>query len=178
MSYGAISDGEMKRSAEMSDEATPLYRYILGRRWGPSGRRVNFIMLNPSTADAFIDDPTIRRCIGFAMAWDYDGIIVTNLFALRSTNPGRLMRAADPIGPRNDEIILSEARRADRVIAAWGAHGRLFNRDRIVRRALDGAGIALHYLKLTEKGAPNHPLYLPSGLTPIRWPSPLEGGAS
>lgn len=168
----------IERGAILSDEAEPKYRFVLARRWGPSGRRVNFIMLNPSTADGLIDDPTIRRCMGYARAWGYDGLTVTNLFALRSTNPGRLMRAADPIGHKNDEIIGHQALAADLVVCAWGSHGNLFNRDRIVRRNLDGLGLSLHYLKLTDKGAPNHPLYLPSGLTPIRWASPFEGVAS
>ena len=78
-------------------------------------------MLNPSTADAERDDPTIRRCIGFSRAWGFGGAEMVNLFALRSTDPGRLREAADPVGPGNVAHIADAARGATQVIAAWGA---------------------------------------------------------
>lgn len=99
-------------SAIISDCGT--YRYLLTRATGVTlfesqARTVNFIMLNPSTADATADDPTIRRCIRFAMAWDYERLVVTNLFAFRATDPGDLRFAKDPIGPENDRHIIEAA---------------------------------------------------------------------
>lgn len=96
-----------------------LYRYRLWRRWG-IGPHATWIMLNPSTADADLDDPTIRRCIGFARAWGFSAIEVVNLFALRATNPRELGRSADPIGPDNDRHLSEAGRAAELRIAAWG----------------------------------------------------------
>jgi len=142
------------------------YRYILTRRWD-EGSYVNFLMLNPSTADANVDDPTIRRCIGYARAWGYGSLVVTNLFAWRATDPKQLKSIMDPVGPKNDRVILETARAAHMVIAAWGNHGNLHGRDDAVRRLLAEAGIALHCLTVSPgSGQPAHPLYLPACLTP------------
>jgi len=78
------------------------YRYFLARRWGSTGKTVAFIGLNPSTADATLDDPTIRRCVGFAKFWGGSALHMVNLFALRSPTPASLRVASDPIGPQND----------------------------------------------------------------------------
>jgi hypothetical protein len=155
-------------------DPTGTYRYDLRRSWGDDGFKVvNFIMLNPSTADASEDDPTIRRCIGFAKSWGYGGLVVTNLFALRSTDPKRIYHHADPIGPLNNFYIARWAGGADLVVAAWGAHGCINGRAAEVLHRLRGSGIVPHYLKLTMIGQPRHPLYLQSGLVPI----PMEGAA-
>src|SRR5581483_9586135 len=97
------------------------YRYSLARFFGDGGV-VNFIMLNPSTADAETDDPTIRRCLGFAKAWGYGTLVVTNLFAYRATDPAELAKAGDPVGPDNDTRLWSEAQLSDLVVCAWGNH--------------------------------------------------------
>lgn len=148
------------------------YRYSLWRRWGP-GPSVLFVGLNPSTADATLDDPTIRRCIGFARAWGYGGLVMANLFAWRDTAPAGMMAAADPVGPDNDRVLQAEHVRAALTVAAWGAHGAHLGRDEVVRALLP----RLHCLRLTKHGHPGHPLYLPASLQPVPWLVPdSEGG--
>jgi hypothetical protein len=137
------------------------YRYVLTREWERGEGTVNFIMLNPSTADALTDDPTIRRCIGFARQWGYRTLTVTNLYGLRATDPRELQRAEDPIGPRNDEELANQARLASLVVCAWGTYG--LSRGGLVRRVLQGTlspFIRVSHLGLTQAGAPRHPLYL------------------
>jgi len=124
-----------------------------------------FIGLNPSTADETTDDPTIRRCVGFARAWGYDALCMVNLFAYRATNPADMEKDVEPIGTYNDYTLKKLASGAGIVIAAWGAHGTHLGRDAQVRALLP----TLHYLRLTKDGHPGHPLYLPSNLRPIPW---------
>jgi hypothetical protein len=147
------------------------YRYVLTREWDGGTRTVNFIMLNPSTADALTDDPTIRRCIGFARQWGYRTLTVTNLYGLRATDPRELQRAEDPIGPDNHNTLIAQAGMADLVVCAWGSHG--FARGEVVRMEL-GNYAPLHHLGVTKAGAPRHPLYLAAStpLTPY-----LQGDA-
>jgi hypothetical protein len=133
------------------------YRYLLWRRWAEAAS-VLFIMLNPSTADAQRDDPTIRRCLGFARAWGFGAVEVVNLFAWRATDPRELRRAADPIGPANDRAIAEAAARNHAIVAAWGVHGVLLERDRQVAALL--AGSRVRCLAHTGTGAPRHPLYV------------------
>jgi hypothetical protein len=135
------------------------YRYRLWRRWA-AGAPVLFVMLNPSTADAERDDPTIRRCVGFARAWGFAGMTVVNLFALRATDPARLRRARDPVGRDNDCHIAAAAAGAGTVVVAWGTHGELGARDRAVLALL--APHRPRCLGLTRGGHPRHPLYLPA----------------
>jgi len=112
------------RSAKISE--CGRYRYSLSRMWEPSKGVVLFCMLNPSTADGMKDDPTIRKCIGFAQRWDFGGLWVVNLFAFRATDPQELKRAqklgVDIIGPKNSDALTEAAQGADRVVLAWGAH--------------------------------------------------------
>jgi hypothetical protein len=145
------------------------YRYSLWRRWGP-GPAVMVVGLNPSTADAIHNDPTIRRCLGFARAWGYGALCMTNLFAYRALDPARLKRVKDPIGAENDHSLQQLARGAALILAAWGNHGGLHGRDLVVRGLLP----ELHILGLTRMGQPRHPLYLPRGLQPQLWPQPLR----
>jgi hypothetical protein len=129
------------------------FRYRLWRGWDRSKGIVAFVMLNPSTADARHDDPTIRRCIGFARAWGFGGIEVVNLFAYRATDPRELLWVDDPIGPRNSRHIRSAVRRASLVVLAWGAH------PSVVRHAPMSLPRA-RSLGLTRAGHPRHPLYV------------------
>ncbi|HEX3771858.1 MAG TPA: DUF1643 domain-containing protein [Polyangiaceae bacterium] len=137
------------------------YRYSLWRRVGRSPRRVLFVMLNPSTADANDDDPTIRRCIGFARAWGYGELEVCNLFAYRTPHPRVLLAARDPVGPENDAWLARAAGRASRVVAAWGVVGMRSARAEVVMEILRGARVVC--LGQTRGGAPRHPLYVAGG---------------
>lgn len=149
------------------------WRYTLTRSWLPESRLVNFVMLNPSTADEKTLDPTLRRCARYALDWGYSGFVVTNLFAWRATDPKAMKRAAlegeDVIGPKNDEWLSWIARHVETVVCGWGAHGKFQGRDEQVVAALRYEGIQLHWLRLNGDGAPAHPLYLPKTLTPQRW---------
>jgi len=139
-------------------DSTEQYRYALTREWETGLGRTVFILLNPSTATAEENDPTVRRCIGFAMEWGHRSLEVVNAFALRSTEPKKLYGHSDPVGPENDRYILEAARRGDIIVAAWGTHGGLRNRDRDVMELLKG--IKVYCLKVTKFGFPQHPLYL------------------
>lgn len=134
------------------------YRYSLWRYWEPGGSICLFIGLNPSTADATTDDPTIRRCVDFARRWDYGGMTMANLFALRSTDPAQLRTALNPIGPLNDDHLRQLIWYADTVVVAWGARPEAASRrERIF--TLD-TSIDLYCLGTTKHGHPKHPLYL------------------
>jgi len=125
------------------------------------------IGLNPSTADAARDDPTIRRAIGFARAWGFGALWVVNLFAWRATRPRDLKAAPDPVGPRNDVWIRRIAGRCERIVAAWGNDGTYMGRSARMRALL---GDRLDVIRLNASGEPAHPLYLPAGLAPVPWP--------
>jgi hypothetical protein len=139
------------------------YRYDLWRRWDAGSTFVKFIMLNPSTADHKVDDPTIRKCIKFAKSWGYGGVKVVNLFAFRATNPKKLkaLGYAKAVGPCNNTAIIEALSSAGPNIAAWGQGGKLFSRGLIVRHEiLVPRGIQLQALKISKDGTPWHPLYL------------------
>jgi hypothetical protein len=119
-------------------------------------------MLNPSTADATSDDPTIRRCLGFARDWEYGGIVVHNLFGLRATNPAELKTHPDPVGRDNDRWLLGAAESRLATVCAWGAHGHLHNRAGIVLGLLRDRGVTPMCLGRTQAGQPRHPLYIPA----------------
>ena len=137
------------------------YRYRLSRGWvnmlnNPGA--VLFIGLNPSTADAFSDDPTIRRCTNFTDFLGYRRFYMVNLFAFRATDPAAMKQATDPVGPRNDEFILSMAAQSKIIIACWGNHGKYMDRDKAVLELLKDYDI--HALKINKEGSPARPLYL------------------
>lgn len=160
-------------SATISDDGR--YRYDLVRRWDDRPLLV-FVMLNPSTADASVDDRTIGRCRGFAQDLGHGGILVVNAYAYRATDPRDLWAAqaagVDVVGPRNDLHLVAafDDARIDgsTVIAAWGAHARP---DRVaqIRDLAALARVPLTALRVTKTGAPGHPLYLPATLTPQPW---------
>ena len=142
------------------------YRYRLWRRWDPARAQIAFCMLNPSTADEHADDPTIRRCIGFAREWGYGGVEIVNLFALRATDPRELMTARDPIGRRNDSYLIETSRRSAAVVIAWGIHGAFRSRGAVARGLLSPRARLLA-LGWTREGEPRHPLYLRRDVRPI-----------
>ena len=136
------------------------HRYLLTRRTGGRDRAVAFIMLNPSTADAEHDDPTIQRCVGFASRWDFGWLHVVNLSPLRATNPAELLRAgpeAEEVWVENLQVVLDTVAASELVVAAWGVHGRVEDRAERVLSALDRRRI--YCLGVTKEGHPQHPLY-------------------
>jgi hypothetical protein len=145
-----------------------LYRYRLERRWG-EGILGAFLMLNPSTADEFQDDPTIRRCIGFAKREGWGGLVILNLFAFRATDPKDMERAADPIGAENDQHLNAASFRVNGpLVAAWGAHRSAVDRARYVTAFLRWPMLCLG---TTADGSPRHPLYVSADtpLVPFNW---------
>jgi hypothetical protein len=145
------------------------YRYLLTRRWA-KGPSMLWIMLNPSTADASEDDPTIRRCLGFARRWGFESLEVVNLFAVRATDRTVLTRTPDPVGAENDRYIQEAAARAGLVVVAWGTWGSLFDRQATVAEAL--AWCPLYCLGKTSSGFPRHPLYVRGDAERMVWRCP------
>lgn len=147
------------------------YRYRLWRIWDESKPFVLFIMLNPSTADENKNDPTVERCERYARSWGAGGLHVCNLFAYRATAPDEMKAQLDPIGIDNNHAITSDAKKAGIVICAWGNHGAHVNRSNQVMLLLRSLEIPLHYLSVTGKKEPGHPLYLKKSLKPklINW---------
>lgn len=160
---------EIKKTAVISD--CGAYRYSLTRRWHFPGSLLPFIMLNPSTADAEQDDPTIRRCMGFARREGKAGIVVVNLYAFRSTSPEALWKVEDPIGPDNWRTLVNLGNEAAEegvpIVCAWGAHARANQVDAIVVALGGCCEVRLVCLGKTAAGAPRHPLY-------VRADQPLE----
>lgn len=152
-----------------------LYRYSLWRKWadGPKGA---FVMLNPSTADGTLDDPTIRRVVAFAKAFGWGGVTVVNLFAFRATQPAAMLAAKDPVGPANDVTLECVLKAADAgVVCGWGrGEGavKVAERAFAVRCMAARWGVTLTALQFTASGTPGHPLYIPAKARPIPYPHP------
>jgi len=129
------------------------------------------VLMNPSTAEPHIDDPTIAKCCRIARMWGYGGIVVANTFAYRCTDQKRLIEAMDPVGPENNKHILQMARQATIVVFAYGKphHKQLRSRGPAVAEMLIKESIQPHILRLGKDGTPCHPLYLPQTLTPVVW---------
>lgn len=153
-----------RKGAVISDDEQ--YRYRLWRLWDIDKPALAFIMLNPSEADETENDPTLRRCIGYAKQWGYGEVILGNLFAYRTPNPDELEQQADPVGPANDAHLRDIAADADRIIAAWGAHDMITGRVREVVNLLDDD---LYCLDTTKDGHPGHPLYQLKAIEPEPW---------
>lgn len=162
------------KSADISPCGT--YRYRLTRSWDDQASIMRFIMLNPSTADADVDDPTIRRCMGFARREGCGSIVVVNLFAYRATKPADLTEAImerhshawegrEAINQEIARAALSQrAGNPAPVVAAWGANWRALSRRGISRPSVESyaekVGAKLTCLGLTGQGDPRHPLYV------------------
>ena len=151
---------------EHNVQTSKLYRYILWRTWDASLPRVGFVLLNPSTATEHVLDPTLTRCQNFAKRWGAGGMVVANIFAIRSTDPAGLKRVNDPVGPENDAAIAAVLDCCGRVVAGWGNHGNLNMRhDRIgeiVSTLAPKLKRELVCFAVTKTGAPKHPLYIAS----------------
>lgn len=153
----AEGDGQSFSGAVFSPDQK--YRYVLWREWSAEKRRLVVIGLNPSTADATKNDPTITRCISFAKREGCGGLIMLNLFAFRATDPNEMIAAAEPIGPENDTYIRAHVFAHHRIVlAAWGVSGGYRQRDKQVCELLASAN--LWCLGHTKEGDPRHPLYI------------------
>lgn len=159
--------GDAPSTAVYSD--CEAYRYSLSRVWDSAGRRVMFVMLNPSTATEVQNDPTVERCERRARTLGFGGFRVTNIFAWRATDPRDMRAADDPIGPNNDATLLDGADWADQIIAAWGVHGAHLDRGNAVSIMLSKTPKPLFHLGLSKAGHPKHPLYLPYVQKPVSW---------
>lgn len=163
MTYLTPQNQMMERSAEISE--CGKYRWWLRRVLnGDNERCVCFVMLNPSTADAEIDDPTIRRCMGYASDWGYSILEVRNLFPWRATDKRELLKADNPCGDPRGLTELGNAHKAELIIAAWGTWVP-FHRDWTMKY-LYSRGRPIYCLRTTKNGAPVHPLYQSRNLTP------------
>ena len=162
-----FSNGEAGGLEDFGADFSPnrLYRYGLYRIWDRALKPAMIIGLNPSTADERLNDPTVRRCLRLAKDLGYGGLIMTNAFAFRATNPKMLKSIDDPVGPENDAWLLKLSQRARIVIAAWGNHGAINGRGQQIRRLLP----SLQHFGLTSRGEPKHPLYLPANMKPQPW---------
>lgn len=145
------------------------YRYVLRRDTGllsPTISGCLFVMLNPSTADANIDDPTLRRCIGFAKSWGSASVVTANLYAYRATIPKELWRVSDPVGPRNNRWLRALLTEYEEVICAWGTNARA---DRVAEfiKLADQCLCRTRCLGVSKYGAPRHPLYIKADQEPM-----------
>lgn len=180
-----FDDGYKNSGALLSPDR--MYRYALWRIWDDTRPLINFIGFNPSTADELIDDPTIRRCVGYAQSWverrgvtdkepnppieqSFGGIYMTNLFAYRHTHPKYLLKAQDPIGVENDIHLINIARKCNIVVFSWGnllPKLKLMERDTAIislfkKNFADpfNQTVKVNHLGKTKAGNPRHPLYL------------------
>lgn len=128
------------------------------------------IGLNPSTANETLDDPTIRRCIGFAKAWGFGALCMTNLFAWRATKPEDMKLVDNPVGEDNQHHLLQCANGAGLVLAAWGTHGSFRSQDLTVRQWMASIAAQMHCLGRNSDDSPKHPLYIPANTQPIPFP--------
>lgn len=148
------------------------YRYTLTRIWEPAAGKISFVMLNPSTATEVQNDPTVERCERRARALGYGSFQVCNIFAWRDTDPFAMRKAADPIGPANDQAITETCHWADKVVCAWGTHGAHLERGRTVEHLMRKTGKPLYHLGLSKAGHPKHPLYIAYAQQPTLWSEP------
>ncbi len=143
------------------------HRFQLWRIWDDKLPKVLFIMLNPSTADAEMDDPTIRRCIGFAKSWGYGGFYVGNLFTYRSKTPNDLFMAETIIHWGNKSHIKTMHDKCKIVVCAWG-NSKIVDKLCPPHKPLEGF-TNCHYIELSNDGTPKHPLYLKGDLMPQKY---------
>ncbi len=165
--------GDAASVAEYSD--CEKYRYKLTRIWEPAGRKVLFVMLNPSTATEVQNDPTVERCERRARTLGYGGFRVTNIFAWRDTDHKAMRAALDPVAPANDAAILEGTTWADTVVAAWGTHGAHLDRGVHVEALLRASAQPVYHLGITKDGHPKHPLYISYSEKPRLWFGGLNG---
>jgi len=154
------------------------YRYRLERRVSEGeGKTLAVVMVNPSTADAENDDPTIRKVQGFARLAGYTRVIVGNLFAFRSTDIKGLATVADPRGGQtNNEHLARMMAEADDVLFAWGPVAKVpkqwRNRWTTVAQLADRAGKRPLCIGVANDGHPRHPLMVAYAVSMAQWARP------
>ena len=160
-----------KKEAGISSDK--LHRFYLKRSWDSDKDTLGWIMLNPSTADSKVDDPTVRKCVGFAKRWGYGSILIGNLFSYRSPSP-RLLKALlqkDTNCDEADEELVSMIRSCSKVVVGWGANGQFYaGRVSEVRDLILSSGVESVSLGTTMAGHPKHPLYVPYVVKTEAWP--------
>ncbi len=154
----------MQKSAKLSDDKK--YRYSLTREWD-KGASVLFIMLNPSTADADVDDPTIRKCIKYAKKWGFGSLYVGNLYAFRATKPKDVLSLSlqEATGDLNDQHLQYMINKCSKIVVAWGAHGMMGTFQ--VRRLIENK--KKWCLHINQHGSPKHPLYCKDDAELVEW---------
>ena len=157
------------RDSEAVYSACETYRYSLTRVWEPEGKRLLYIMLNPSKATEVANDPTIERCERRARALGYGAFRACNLFARRETDPAKLRRHKAPEGPRNVDQIREALDWTDDVLCSWGVHGVHRDQSDVIKAVLRDSGRPALVLGLTKEGHPRHPLYMPYSAEPVPW---------
>lgn len=171
-----MTDLFSKSGATISD--CGLYRYRLWRIWDDNGMVMTFVMQNPSKADAEQDDPTIRKCMGFAQRGGFGGIMVMNVFAYRATDERELLHVADPVGPLNGEHLMAarSVSLGTKLVVAWGARlgqkRRSLFRDAYCNAANICTMQGAYCLGTTKAGDPKHPLFVPYSTAMVRWEQP------
>jgi len=141
------------------------YRYVLVREWDNNKPPIMIISLNPSTADEKTDDQTIRRCVGFAKNWGYGKLFVTNLFSFRATHPRDLFNSKNPIGEKNDYWLRKLSKGVDKVVLAYGNHGKFKGRHNEILKIIENP----YCIKKSKNNMPMHPLYLKYTDNPIKY---------
>ncbi len=159
--------GDARSCAIYSD--CDAYRYALTRIWDDAGKKVLFVMLNPSTATEVQNDPTVERCERRARALGFGAFRVCNIFAYRATDPKNMRAQTDPVGPENDRSICDAAAWADTIVCAWGTHGEHMGRGPAVETTLRAQPKPLTHLGLSKAGHPKHPLYIGYQVHPVLW---------
>lgn len=166
------------RTATISD--CGVYRYRLERLLSGAPKVAAFIMVNPSTADAEIDDQTIRKCIGFSKANGFGRFVVGNKFAFRAKDINALRDARDPVGPDNDRHLEEIMREADVHIAAWGSLSKLpetlRKRWHDIVRMSDRLGVTLHCIGVNDDKHPKHPQMTGYAVPVTEWSVPWFAG--
>jgi hypothetical protein len=148
----------VNKSAILS--ACGAFRYELTREWDRDLPTIGFIMLNPSTADASNDDPTIKKCIKFAVRWGYGRLLVGNLYGYRATDPRALRSSVDPVGPENDVSLIRIITASEKIVCGWGVNAVDDWRGPAVKSLIKRFGLPPQALRITKDGHPGHPLYI------------------